>query len=109
MGAPNVVRGGSHSGNVSAAELLDHGTLDILSSDYVPFSLLQAAFFLATTERADLPTAISMVSANPAKAARLLDRGEIAVGLRADLVRVRAGDNLPPVVTGVWREGQRIA
>ena len=109
MGAPNVVRGGSHSGNVSAAELLDRGTLDILSSDYVPFSLLQAAFALAESGRTDLPGAIRMVSANPARAARLSDRGEIASGLRADLVRVRTNDGLPPVVAAVWREGVRIA
>lgn len=109
MGAPNVVRGGSHSGNVSAAELLELGVLDILSSDYVPFSLIQAAFALAGSSAADLPAAIRLVSANPAEAARLDDRGEIRIGLRADLVRVRSCDRLPPIVAGVWREGARVA
>ncbi len=109
MGAPNIVRGGSHSGNVSAAELLDLGVLDILSSDYVPFSLLQSAFALVEAGTLDLPGAIKLVSTNPAAAARFEDRGAIRPGLRADLVRVRAEAGLPPVVAGVWREGRRVA
>ena len=109
MGAPNIVRGGSHSGNVSAADLLDRGVLDVLSSDYVPFSLLQSAFALVDAGRLDLPAAIGLVATNPAKAARLHDRGAIAPGLRADLVRVRTEPGLPPVVAGVWREGRRVA
>ena len=109
MGAPNIVRGGSHSGNVSAADLLDRGVLDVLSSDYVPFSLLQSAFALVDAGRLDLPAAIRLVSTNPAQAARLHDRGAIAPGLRADLVRVRTEPGLPPVVAGVWREGRRVA
>ena len=109
MGAPNIVRGGSHSGNVSAAELLAGGMLDILSSDYVPFSLLQSAFWLADRGALDLPAAIRLVSANPAAAARFDDRGEIAPGLRADLVRIRTERGHPPVVAGVWREGRRVA
>ena len=109
MGAPNIVRGGSHSGNVSAGELLEHGILDILSSDYVPFSLLQSAFALVDAGALDLPTAIRLVSTNPAAAARLDDRGTLAVGLRADLVRVGVERGHPPVVAGVWREGRRVA
>lgn len=109
MGAPNIVRGGSHSGNVSAAELLDRGVLDILSSDYVPFSLLQAAFALVAAGTLDMPAAMRLVSTNPAAAARLGDRGAVAPGLRADLVRVKADPGLPPVVAGVWREGRRVA
>ncbi len=109
MGAPNIVRGGSHSGNVSAADLLHRGVLDILSSDYVPFSLLQSALTLADDGTLDLPSAIRLVSANPAAAARLDDRGEIAMGLRADLVRVRTEAGHPPLVAGVWREGRRVA
>jgi len=109
MGAPNVVRGGSHSGNVSALELLEHGALDILSSDYVPFSLLQAVFLMAETGVLDLPAAVRLVSDNPARAAKLDDRGRIEVGRRADLVRVRAEAGLPPQVAGVWREGRRVA
>lgn len=109
MGAPNVVRGKSHSGNVSATDLVAAGLLDILSSDYVPFALLQAAFLLpGRVEGLDLPRALATVTANPARAAGLLDRGEIAVGKRADLVRVAADAPLP-VVRGVWREGRRIS
>lgn len=109
MGAPNVVRGGSHSGNVSAIELLENGALDILSSDYVPFSLVQAAFLLSEKQIIDLPHAIRLISANPAEAATLADRGRIEIGRRADLVRVRATSGLPPFIAGVWREGIRIA
>jgi alpha-D-ribose 1-methylphosphonate 5-triphosphate diphosphatase len=109
MGAPNVVRGKSHNGNISAAELAKAGVLDVLSSDYVPFALIYAAFLLP--ERADnisLPQAIGMVTSRPAAAAHLGDRGEIAVGKRGDLVRVRRTDPVP-VVRGVWREGKRVS
>jgi alpha-D-ribose 1-methylphosphonate 5-triphosphate diphosphatase len=109
MGAPNVVRGGSHSGNVSALDLLNRGALDILSSDYVPFSLVQAAFLLADKQITDLASAVRLVSANPAEAARLADRGRIEIGRRADLVRVRATPGMPPFIAGVWREGARVA
>lgn len=109
MGAPNVVRGGSHSGNVSASSLLDAGLLDILSSDYVPFSMVQAAFLLARGDPDRLPAAIRLVSANPARAVGLCDRGRLAEGLRADLVRVSAGEGEPPVIRSVWREGRRVA
>ncbi|UYN99069.1 MAG: alpha-D-ribose 1-methylphosphonate 5-triphosphate diphosphatase [Devosia sp.] len=109
MGAPNVVRGGSHSGNVSAVDLYRAGLLDILSSDYVPYALLQAAFVLPQRiDGLDLPQALATVTSNPARAVGLTDRGEIAVGRRADLVRV-AADGPLPVVRGVWREGQRIS
>ncbi len=108
MGAPNVVRGGSHSGNVSALDLLEKGALDILSSDYIPFSMMQAAFALTDRELADLPQAVRLISDNPARAAGLNDRGRIEVGRRADLVRVRAERDMPPVVAGVWREGNRV-
>jgi alpha-D-ribose 1-methylphosphonate 5-triphosphate diphosphatase len=109
MGAPNVVRGKSHSGNISATDLVRAGMMDILSSDYVPFALLQAAFVLP--ERVvglGLPHALALVTGNPARAAGLHDRGEIVVGKRADLVRVRMIRGLP-VVRGVWRQGQRVA
>jgi alpha-D-ribose 1-methylphosphonate 5-triphosphate diphosphatase len=107
MGAPNRVRGGSHSGNVSASELARHDLLDILSSDYVPASLLQAAFMLQEDGYA-LPKAIATVSLAPARALGLHDRGEIAVGLKADFIRVRMLDNLP-VVIAAWRDGRQIA
>lgn len=108
MGAPNVVRGGSHSGNISAAEVAASGHLDILSSDYVPASLLLAAFALPQQIVAlTLPEAVSFVTARPARAAGLDDRGEIAIGKRADLVQV-AVRNGHPVVRRVWREGERV-
>lgn len=109
MGAPNVVRGGSHSGNVSAQDLLQEDALDILSSDYVPFSLVQAAFLLADRDIVDLPHAVRLVSANPADAAGLKDRGRIEIGRRADLVRVATTAGRPPRVAAVWREGKRVA
>lgn len=109
MGAPNVVRGGSHSGNVSAIDLLRGDALDILSSDYVPFSLVQAAFLLVEREETDLPHAVRLISANPADAAGLSDRGRIEIGRRADLVRVACATGRPPRVLAVWREGMRVA
>lgn len=109
MGAPNVVRGGSHSGNVSARELAEEGNLDILSSDYIPFSLMQAAFSLGQVVNGiSLPEAIAKVSKNPADAVGLNDRGAIEVGRRADLVRVRLDDGMP-VIRTVWRAGERVA
>ena len=108
MGAPNVVRGGSHSGNIAAAELARHGVLDILSSDYYPASLLHAAWLLAGQDNDyDLPAAIATVSRAPARAAGLDDRGEIRVGLRADLVQARAHGQ-QPVIQQVWRQARRV-
>ena len=109
MGAPNIVRGGSHSGNVSARTLAENGLLDVLSSDYLPFSLLHAAFVMAETlDGMSLPQAIATVSLNPAEAAGLTDRGAIEAGRRADLVQVRFDGDVP-VVRGVWRQGRRVA
>ncbi|MGY2170529.1 alpha-D-ribose 1-methylphosphonate 5-triphosphate diphosphatase [Pseudomonas gingeri] len=108
MGAPNVVRGGSHSGNVAAAALAKDGLLDILSSDYYPASLLQAAFLLAAQDNdCDLPRTVAMVSRAPARAAGLDDRGEIRVGLRADLIHARNQGGLP-VIQQVWRQAKRV-
>ncbi|NJO31839.1 MAG: alpha-D-ribose 1-methylphosphonate 5-triphosphate diphosphatase [Rhodospirillales bacterium] len=108
MGAPNVVRGGSHSGNVAAEELARAGVLDILSSDYVPASLLFGAFDLARrVEGLDLAQALRCITATPARAAGLNDRGEIAIGKRGDLVRVAVSEGLP-VVREVYRGGRRI-
>ena len=107
MGAPNVVRGGSHSGNISALELANHNLLDGLSSDYVPTSLLHAAFLLTERTAWKLPQAIATISANPARMAGLTDRGEIAAGKRADYLRVRSNGSMPYIVAA-WREGRRI-
>ena len=110
MGAPNVVRGGSHSGNVSAEELAEAGLLDALASDYVPASLLHGALLLESRCGIALPTAIGTVTSSPARMAGFDDRGEIAPGKRADLVRVSVhhGSDTPLVRT-VWREGERVA
>lgn len=107
-GAPNVLRGGSHSGNVAALELARAGVLDALSSDYVPSSLLQAAWLLRRDAGFSLAEAVALVSRRPALACGLSDRGEIALGLRADLVRVREVAGLP-VVCEVVVGGRRVA
>jgi alpha-D-ribose 1-methylphosphonate 5-triphosphate diphosphatase len=107
MGAPNLIRGGSHSGNLAALECAENGCLDILSSDYVPGSLLMAAFDMPSRVKGiDLAGAIRTVTKAPADAASLSDRGEIAPGKRADLVRVSMAS--VPVVRRVWREGKRV-
>lgn len=108
MGAPNVVRGGSHSGNVSANELAETGLLDGLSSDYVPSSLLQAVFHLDTEIGVPLHDGVAMVSSNIAEMVGLDDRGDISKGKRADLLRVQHVHDVP-VVREVWREGLRVA
>lgn len=112
MGGPNVVRGGSHSGNVAASHLASLGLLDILSSDYVPGSLLSAALRLVDEGHLSLPQAVATVTRNPARAVGLVDRGELAPGLRADLVQVRvvevADGHHHAVVRAVWRQGRRV-
>jgi len=109
MGAPNVVRGGSHSGNVSAIALAEAGYLDILSSDYVPSSLIDGAFALRDVQAVGgLAGAIRLVTHNPAKATGMADRGAIAAGLRGDLVRVRLIGNRP-IIVNVFRQGLRVA
>jgi alpha-D-ribose 1-methylphosphonate 5-triphosphate diphosphatase len=109
MGGPNIVRGGSHSGNVAAKDLALRGQLDIVSSDYVPSSLLYGALLLESQiDGMTLAQAIATVTLNPARAVGLDDRGEIALGKRADLIRVdRAGR--VPVIKDVWRGGRKIA
>src|ERR1700738_249184 len=109
MGAPAVVRGGSHSGNIAAVDLAREGLLDILSSDYIPSSLLMAALQLPQRVPAiDLAFAGRTVTKTPAEAVGLTDRGEIAQGKRADLIRVHIARDIP-VVRSVWREGHRVA
>ncbi|WP_039055688.1 alpha-D-ribose 1-methylphosphonate 5-triphosphate diphosphatase [Enterobacter sp. Bisph1] len=109
MGAPNIVRGGSHSGNVAAHKLAQLGMLDILSSDYYPASLLDAAFRVAADEENDftLAKAIRLVTKNPAQALNLQDRGVIGEGKRADLVLAHhKGDHVH--IDHVWRAGKRV-
>jgi alpha-D-ribose 1-methylphosphonate 5-triphosphate diphosphatase len=107
MGGPNVVLNGSQSGNISARDLAGEGLLDIISSDYVPASMLEAAFALPRAGLGiALPQSVVMVSANPAALVGLADRGEIALGKRADLLRV-AAQGPHPMVRSVWRDGER--
>jgi len=106
MGAPNLLRGGSHSGNVAAQELAEAGLLDILSSDYAPSSLLMGAIKLGR-EGGDMAAGIRTVTAAPAAAAELEDRGAIRAGLRADLVRV-SDAYTAPVTRGLWVGGRQV-
>ena len=107
MGAPNVVRGESHSGNVSALDLAKGGLVDGLSSDYAPFSLLHAAFELHAKAGLSIPAAIATVTASPARMAGLHDRGRIEPGLRADMALIHLHSGVP-AVRAVWREGRRV-
>jgi alpha-D-ribose 1-methylphosphonate 5-triphosphate diphosphatase len=107
MGGPNVVRSGSHSGNVSARGLAEAGVLDILSSDYAPASLLHSAFLLHQDLGLPLPEALAAVTSTPAQFLQMGDRGEIRPGKRADLARVRLADGYP-VVRMVWVKGRRV-
>jgi alpha-D-ribose 1-methylphosphonate 5-triphosphate diphosphatase len=107
MGAPNLVLGQSHSGNVSALELGRLGLLDILSSDYVPTSMLHGAMRLHQELDWPLSKAVRAVSTHPAETAQLGDRGEIAVGKRADLIQVQDEQGLP-IIKRVWRMGLRV-
>ncbi|TQM03066.1 alpha-D-ribose 1-methylphosphonate 5-triphosphate diphosphatase [Pseudonocardia kunmingensis] len=102
MGAPNALRGGSHSGNTSARELVARGLVTALASDYLPSGLLAAAFLLAAEEVATLPAAVRLVTAGAAEAVGLGDRGALAPGARADLVLAEAGHPWP-VVRAVLR------
>ncbi|MGG8169723.1 alpha-D-ribose 1-methylphosphonate 5-triphosphate diphosphatase [Klebsiella aerogenes] len=109
MGAPNIVRGGSHSGNVAAHQLAASGLLDILSSDYYPASLLDAAFRIADSDdnAFTLAQAVRLVSKHPAQALGLHDRGVIAEGKRADLVLAhRRSEHVH--IDHVWRQGKRV-
>lgn len=108
MGAPNVVCGGSHSGNVAAHRLAALGCLDILSSDYYPASLLESLFILADDARntLGLAQAAALVSYNPAAALGLHDRGCIEEGRRADMLLVQRNPRL--TLRRVWQRGVRV-
>jgi len=109
MGAPNLVRGGSHAGNVATADLVQARVLDVLSSDYMPASLLMAALRLPKVAPGmDLAAAVRTVTTTPAEAVGLTDRGAIAVGKRADLIRVHVAGEVPMVRT-TWLRGNRVA
>ena len=106
MGAPNLIRGGSHSGNVAAQALAEADLLDILSSDYVPGALLSAALLLGDIW-GDVARGLCTVTAAPAQAVGLADRGRIAPGLRADLIRAHRVDRTA-ALRGVWVRGRRV-
>ncbi len=105
MGAPNLLRGGSHSGNVAASTLAEEGLLDIMSSDYAPSSLMMAAARLGL-ENGNMARGLATVTQAPARVSGLEDRGVIAPGKRADLVRFRIAEDLP-VIRQVWSQGHR--
>lgn len=109
MGAPNLLRGGSQSGNVALRTLLEADLCDVLSSDYIPRSPLDAAFAIGFDDSLpqDLSRGIAMVTDAPARLAGLIDRGRIATGLRADLVQVRKVGTHNHIVA-VWRQGRRV-
>lgn len=106
MGGPNLIRGGSHSGNVAAKELAEAGLLDILSSDYVPSSLLSGALFLGDLW-GDVARGVATVTTAPAAATGLDDRGALRPGLRADVIRV-ARVGRAAALRGVWVAGHRV-
>lgn len=103
MGAPNVVRGGSHLGWASAAPLAERGVVSVLASDYVWPAMLEAAFAMVRRGVLDLPGAWALVSANPAEACGLADRGRLAPGLRGDVVVV---DPAVPAPVAVFAGGE---
>ncbi|CUH43076.1 alpha-D-ribose 1-methylphosphonate 5-triphosphate diphosphatase [Ruegeria atlantica] len=107
MGAPNVIRGGSHSGNVAAHELAQLGHLDILSSDYVPSALLLSAVKLGEMW-GDFARGLKTVTKTPAEVVGLDDRGELRAGTRADVIRFRMREGTP-ALNGVWSRGRRVA
>ena len=107
-GAPNIVRGGSHSGNVAAADLVRAGRVDAFASDYVPAALVEAAWLCVEQAGITLPEAVATITDKPARMARLPDRGRLEPGLRADLVHVTVHQGMP-VVRQVWRAGARVA
>lgn len=109
MGAPNVILGGSHSGNVSAMELVELDLVDIISSDYVPRSLLQSAFIISQQAQKPLYEAIKLITINSAKAINLDNEiGSLEVGKKADFITVH-DDGIVPRILEVYKQGDRVA
>ena len=109
MGAPNLVLGGSHSGNVSAMELAEYDLVDLISSDYVPHSLLLSIFIVAQKLQKPVYEAMRPVTGNPAEAIGVgCDRGTLEVDKRADLLTVQLENNIPRP-TRVISHGKRVA
>ena len=106
FGSPNAVRGGSHIGSLGAADMVEAGLCDILASDYYYPAMLGAVDRLDREKRADRLSLWSLVSAGPARAMKLDDRGAIETGKRADLVLVDWPDGGVPAVQGTWVAGR---
>jgi alpha-D-ribose 1-methylphosphonate 5-triphosphate diphosphatase len=106
MGAPNAYRGESNTGNLSASDAIAAGVVDILASDYIPGAMLHVVWKLAERGLMALPAALRLVTANPADAMGMKDRGRLMPGHRADLVLVEEGPY--PRVRATWRGGQLI-
>ncbi len=107
MGAPNIVRGGSSSGNLSALRLARDGLLDILCGDYHAPSILYSAMLLYRQGICPLPESIAMITSNPAKSLSLTDRGRTAPGLAADLCLFTESGHIPRVLA-VLKRGELI-
>jgi len=107
FGAPNILRGKSQSGSMKAIEAIHEGVADCLCADYTPASLIVAVMRIPELSDLDLPAAVRLVTSNPAKAAKLDDRGSIAVGKRADLIAVGEPGGLPQV-SDVWVNGHSV-
>ena len=105
-GGPNLVRGRSHSANISARELAAHDLLDVISSDYYPSGLLEAVFIPKNQLNYPLPRAVATVTSTPADMVGLSDRGRILTGKKADLIQVKMSGDLPLVIH-TWQDGEQ--
>lgn len=106
FGAPNAVRGGSHIGSLGAGDMVEAGLCDALASDYFYPAMLAAIAKLDSERRADRLALWTLVSRGPAQAMNLPDRGNIAIGKRADLVLVDWPDGAAPAIHGTWVAGR---
>ncbi len=106
FGSPNAARGGSHIGSLGAGDMVEAGLCDALASDYFYPAMLAAVARLDADRRADRLRLWSLISAGPARAMNLPDRGEIAIGKRADLVLVDWPDGQAPAIRGTWVGGR---
>ena len=106
LGSPNAARGGSHIGSLGAGDMVEAGLCDVLASDYFYPAMLAAVAKLDVEKRADRLTIWSLISSGPARAMGLVDRGEIKIGKRADLVLVDWPEGEFPAVQGTWVAGR---
>lgn len=106
FGAPNAARGGSHLGSIAAGDMIRAGLCDILASDYSYPAMLAAMARLSADHVGPVQALWPLISANPARALGLSDRGQIAEGLRADLVLVDWPDSGLPAIRQTWVAGR---